>query len=702
MDLYVSTQGNDTWSGELPEPNAGRTDGPLATLDGARLRVRQLTRPEGLVKMKQPWAYDEARGVITVRFRGGRYPVTEPVVFEPEDSAPVTYAAYEDEKPIIDGGVRVEGWRVEKVNGKTCWVTELPDVAEGKWNFRQLFVNGERRFRPRLPKDGHQWMEDVPGLKLPTRWGAQKCDSFICADGDIKPWRNLTDVEVVVLHWWIEERFPISSFDPETRLVNLGRTSRAPLADDRNQKYSRYYVENVFEALTEPGEWYLDRPTGKLHYLPKEGEDPETTEVFAPRTLQLIELVGEPEENRFVEWLRFEGLTFQHTDWRHPGEEDAPAPHADAARGTRSRYSRGNDAAASQAACDVPGVISLEGARRCAFEDCTVRNVGWYGIELGEGTFGISIVGCELYDLGAGGVKLNGMDAQGPKERRTGYNRITDCNIQSGGRVFHSAIGVLAMHSFGNLIAHNHIHDFYYTAISCGWVWGYAESVSRDNIIEKNHLHNIGQGWLSDMGGVYLLGVQPGTVVRGNLIHDVEKANYGGWCLYTDEGSSHIILENNVCYDTNAEVFHQHYGRENIVRNNLLAFGGETQFAYTRVEPHSGLTFERNIVITHGPSITRNDYGPGQRRMVSDLNLFWHVSGEAPQLNAPGGQKPALGMEEWQALGYDRHSIVADPRCADLEKRDFTLADDSPALKLGFKPIDISDVGPRPKEERGG
>jgi hypothetical protein len=704
MDLYVSTQGNDGWSGQLPEPNATRTDGPLATLAGARNRVRQLIQPQSFARTSLKSTAEGYRGAITVRIRGGRYPVTEPVLFEAQDSAPVTYTAYPGEKPIIDGGVRITGWRVEQVNGRACWVAELPEVAADRWNFRQLYVNGERRPRSRLPKTGFYWMESVPGLTLPAAWGVKHCDAFVCAPGDIQPWKNLTDVEVVALHWWIEERMPIASFDPEKRLVKLGRGSCSPLVDDRNQKYAKYYVENAIEALSEPGEWYLDRPTGRLVYLPKPGETPENTEVFAPKTLQLLQIVGDPENNQFVEFLRFEGLTFQHTDWRHSGEEPPTVPPVPPAKETpkkRRWHDRGNLAAAPQAACDVPGVISLEGARRCAFEDCTIRNVGWYGVELADGSSGNSVIGCHLYDLGAGGVKLNGSDAQGPVARRTGYNSIIDNNLQAGGRVFHSAVGILSMHSFGNVFAHNHIHDFFYTGISCGWVWGYTDSVSHSNVIEKNHIHLIGQGLLSDMGGVYLLGVAPGTVVRGNLIHDIQKANYGGWCLYTDEGSSHVVLEDNVCYDTNSEIFHQHYGRENTVRNNILAFGGETQFAYSRVEPHVGLTFERNIVISDGRPMTLRDYGPGQRRIFSDLNLFWDVSGKPPCQNSPGGRRPDLSMAEWQALGYDQHSVVADPLCADMKKRDFTLAKDSPAFKLGFKPIDLSDVGPRPKDKRG-
>ena len=100
-----------------------------------------------------------------------------------------------------------------------------------------------------------------------------------------------------------------------------------------------------------------------------------------------------------------------------------------------------------------------------------------------------------------------------------------------------SAVGILSMHSFGNTLSHNHIYDLYYTGISCGWVWGYADSVSKNNRIEKNHIHDLGHGLLSDMGGIYTLGVQPGTVLRGNLIHDVEKANYGGWAKI---GRAHV------------------------------------------------------------------------------------------------------------------------------------------------------------------
>jgi hypothetical protein len=197
------------------------------------------------------------------------------------------------------------------------------------------------------------------------------------------------------------------------------------------------------------------------------------------------------------------------------------------------------------------------------------------------------------------------------------------------------------------------------------------------------------------MGGIYTLGVQPGTVIRNNLIHGVRSAHYGGWCIYPDEGSSHIVIENNLCYDADREPFHQHYGRENAVRNNIFAFGAEALGQYSRMEPHIGFTFERNILITDGTPVWLSRFAPDQEapRYWSDLNLFWDVRRRGPSFLFKGGRK--LSLPAWRRLGHELHSIVADPGCRNPLKRDFTLKRNSPALALGFVPIDLSNVGPR-------
>lgn len=687
MEFYVATNGNDVWSGRLPAPNAAGTDGPFASLHIARNRVRELKLRGGL------------SGPVTVWIRDGVYPQVEPLVFTPEDSGPITYAAYPGETPIVDGGTRITGWRVEEVHGVPCWVTDLPEVASGQWYFHSLFVEDARRPRPRLPKTGFHRIAEIPPVST-----VRGSDNFVCAPGDIQPWTNLTDAEVVVLHLWVDEHMPIKSFDAATCTVTTTRRSLFELLDDWRVLLARYYVDNVFEALTEPGEWYLDRPSGRLYYLPLPGEDPETTAVYAPRLTQLLRLDGKPAEGRYIEYLRFEGLTLRHTDAVRPVGGGDP----DTSLNAHSLKDEIVYASGPQAANHVTGAIVWKGARYCALEDCTVTHLGWYALALNAGCTANRVIGNAITDIGAGGIRLSGSDVNGVPALRTGNNRITDNEIYQIGRVFHQAIGIFCKHTFGNLVAHNHIHDMYYSGISCGWVWGYGPTIAHDNHFIKNHIHHLGQGWLSDMGGIYTLGVQPGTVLRGNLIHDVERASYGGWAIYLDEGSSHIVVEENIGYNTTSESFHVHYGRENTVRNNIFAFATDGLVALNRAEDHLAFTFERNISITDGPPV----YSGGYRctlddpHFTADLNLLWQTDGLSPTSRNGGGEgcdeadTARVAMDALQALGYDCHSLVADPQCADLAARDFTLAPDSPAFTLGFTAIYMSDIGPRAKERR--
>ncbi len=700
-DLYVSTHGNNSWSGSLPEPNGDRTDGPFATIERARDEIR---RRKSYVFSKQAAMYSAAlRGPVTVWIRGGVYGTPKPIVFEPIDSAPVCYHAYPGETPIIDGSERIEGFAETTVNGKDAWVADVGDARFDGWSFRELFVNGERRSRPRFPKNNLLTMESVPGLPKSGSWQSGRgYTRFVARDGDIRQFKQLEAIDVVYLHFWIEERTGIESYDSPSRTVTMKRPSAAPLFAQSGSALADYYLDNVFEELTEPGEWYLDRPAGKVYYIPQPGEKIEEVEISAPRALQLMALKGDPENNEFVEFLRFEGITFQHTDWRHPDPSDGAefiTVSGDHSRFESRRHFRGKKAAASQAACDVPGVIFLEAARHCSFVDCTVQNVGWYGFEIADACRGVAVDHCTIRQTGGGGVKINGSSATDPLQRRTGDHAITHNEIFSCGRIFHSAVGVLVMNSFNTDVSHNHIYDLFYTGISCGWKWGYMENVARDNRIEKNHIHQIGQGVLSDMGGIYTLGVQPGTVIRGNLIHDIEKAHYGGWCIYPDEGSSHMLIENNVCYDTNDTIFNQHYGRENLVRNNVFAFASSALLSHSKAEyEHCSIRFERNLLITNGEPVFRVGYHGSldKPNHSSDLNLIWDAGGKQPRF-IERDLKTEMTLDEWLAVGHDHHSIFEDPKFRNLAQRDFTLMPDSPTGKIDWRPIDLSDVGPQPR-----
>ncbi len=251
------------------------------------------------------------------------------------------------------------------------------------------------------------------------------------------------------------------------------------------------------------------------------------------------------------------------------------------------------------------------------------------------------------------------------------------------GRVFNNAVGVLVVHAKDCAIANNEIHDGYYTAISAGWVWGYGYNVTSDLQIANNLIYDIGQERLSDMGGIYLLGVQNGTVVSGNVIHDViathtQEGGYGGWGIYLDEGASYIHVKNNLVYRCGSQALHQNYGRENVIENNILADSLHGQIAISAKEPHISMYLKRNIIV--GDAIRMFADSPtGATKDTS--NLYWDW------------QTPQLLAVALQATEHFYSAVIADPGFADPENGDYRLLQDIAAEQIGFVPWDYEQAG---------
>ncbi|HKI32132.1 MAG TPA: right-handed parallel beta-helix repeat-containing protein [Gemmataceae bacterium] len=650
LTVHVAPDGSDT--------NPGTRARPFATIRRGLDAVRAARREAGTADVS-----------ANVLVHGGTYSLTAPLVLGPEDSgtaaAPLVIAAAPGEAPVVSGGRRIGGWKEVSVAGRKLWAADVPDVKDGRWYFHELWVNGRRRTRARHPNDGFLKIAGVPDAPRGTPFDKGQ-DRFQFAAGDLKRWDNLADVDVVVLHYWVVSRRAVEGLDEKGRMVTLAGKSHLSFLD--GSEPARYYVENALELLDAPGEWYLDRKAGVLYYAPMAGEAMATAEVVAPVLARLVTFAGRPDEKRYVEHVTLRGLTFAHAEW---WPERAAATD-------------------EQAAVIVPAAVHGDGMHHCALEDCAVAHVGTYAVHLARGCRDNRVVGCDLFDLGAGGVRVGETVVRDDEAQQTHGNAVTDNHIHDAGRVFHQAVAVWVGQSYANRVAHNHVHDLYYTGISCGWTWGYGKSLARDNLIAFNDVHDLGKGWLSDMGGVYTLGAQPGTVVRGNVFHDIAGYRYGGWGIYFDEGSTGIVAENNLVYRTTHGGFHQHYGKDNVVRNNVFALGRDAQLERTRAESHRSFTFERNVVYYRTDKLLAGKWDDDQ--VALDNNLYWRDGGAVRF----GDQS----WEAWRSRRRDGHSLVADPLFADPDRGDFRLKPGSPAEKVGFKTPDLSGVGPRAAGKR--
>lgn len=654
LSLYVGTNGNDAWSGTLADPSISGRDGPLRTA-AAALRIARRARQ----------STDPSADGISILFRSGRHELVQPIALLPEDSGtsaekPFTLAAFPGEQPVLSGGRRLSGW--QPVSGKAGrWQLEVPEVREGNWYFRQLFVNGHRRQRARTPNSGFYRIQGESPQDKPVK--------IHFKPGEIKKdWAADGDVEVIALLAWADIRMQIRSVDESNHTATLSGNPR-PSNKENN---AQYYIENAPDAVDQPGEWHLNRRTSVVTYWAEQGEDPNADEVIAPQLEDLIELRGDFAEHRVVNHVVIRGLTFSHTD-RTLG----PEGYAD-----------------TQAAIATRGDLLAEGAVDCVIEDCTFTLLAGYAIELGKGCQRIRVVGNELADLGGGGIRIGDTNKKPQAFDANHSHVISDNHIHHLGLIYPPAVGVFVLLSGTNRIAHNHIHDLYYTAISVGWNWGYQETPCQENIVEFNHLHDIGQGRLSDMGAVYTLGIQHGTIIRNNLIHDVSVFTYGGWGLYTDEGSTGIVLENNVVYRCKSAGFHQHYGRDNIVRNNIFAFNREVQLMRTRAEPHTSFVFTNNIVCFDSGDLLGSNWS--NDHYVMERNIYWDIR--------PGATEnlkfAKVSWKQWQTRGHDTNSVIANPLFVAPEMFDLRLKPESPALKLGFKQLDLTTVGVRAKPLR--
>ncbi len=533
------------------DDNPGTEAAPFATVERARQAVRTVN--------------GAMAGDIVVVLRGGVYRIDRSIVFEPEDSGAgghnVIYRAQPGETPILSGGRRVIGWQPGQ---KGRWTAPAP-IAD----FRQLYVNGARATRARGKKPA--------GLAL---FGE---DGYTTTAVEMANWKNPSDLEFCYLTTWAHTRCKVQSIRREggRAIITMlqpyftqaktkeGVNILNPYPDRANCTY----IENALELVDEPGQWHLDRPARTVYYLPRPGEDMAKAEVIVPALERLVELrgvLGRPVHN-----IQFEGIAFEHGGWLLPskiGFVDVQANFCVDAKKPLNR--NGVVSTLSNEYLKSPSNLACRAAKSIRFERCTFSKLGGGGIDLECGSQDNVIEGCRFYDISASAIQVGDVlkDDHHPDDQRkiVKNNAVVNNCIHDCGADYWGSVGVFAGYTDGTTIAHNEIFDLPYSGISVGWGWGEEDAgggspdlpqpikyqtptVCKDNHIEYNHIHGV-MGKTDDGGGIYMLGNQPGSVIRGNYIHDCNNPLsriHMARGIQLDQGSGFIEIVGNLVYRVN-------------------------------------------------------------------------------------------------------------------------------------------------------
>jgi hypothetical protein len=703
ISFYMSPVGNDSWSGKLRSPNSSKTDGPFATFERARNAVRALKKAGPL-----------PRGGATVWIRGGAYPFADSFTLTAEDSgtkdAPVVWRAFPGETAQIVGGREVTGFAAVEapsvlnrldpaVRGKVLradlraqGITDYGAITNRGGPGLEVFFRNRRMTLARWPDEGWVKIADVPqtgelvykgelphirfGLPIGRHYGR-----FVYEGDRPSRW---TDTDEIVLHgywvWdWYDEFLHVAKIDPKTREIWI----REPHSHYGYCREQRWYALNILEELDSPGEWYLDRKNGVLYFLP-------------PSSLA--------EGRVFVSLLDHPLLSLENTEYV-------------TVQSLNFEFSRGIG-------------VSVSGGAHNLIAGCTIRNLGNTAAVI-EGGVENGIQSCEIYDVAAGGAAVTGGDRKtlAPAGNYAVNNHIHDYSAWI--RTYQSAITV---NGVGNRIAHNLIHSAPHSGIMLG---------GNEHVIEYNELHTLAQQ-TGDVGAFYMGRdwTQRGNIIRYNYFHDLLGPGLEGvMAVYLDDWSSGTTIFGNVFCRAGRAAFIGG-GRDNVVENNVFVecapsthvdargLGWAKYYFDKTMDIYVNTLFDRmdEMKFREPPYSTRYPellalYGdepavPKYNRIVRnvsyggrwmdlydgvDLSLVTVKDNLIAdpelirRLDRGTNRYVVLPLTDAGAADEFRNAgnvlVNGDPGFVDVKNRDFRLRKDSPAWKLGFKPIPFTQIG---------
>jgi len=554
---------------------------------------------------------------------------------------------------VKGGGV---GFDAFALTDDTDWRPQGPKKPSARTGRHLILVQAEAYAK------GH-------GPLLEVTTGKSESETELYSDpGSIKSWPRSPEPEIHIFpRWgWVNGIVPVAEVDPSRSLLRL--------PDQWPEKVwlgNRFFVENVFEELDAPGEWYLDKANGAVHLLPT---DPsfQQQEVVGAVLDRAIEFRGDVENKRLVSHITVSGLTITDTDY-------SPA--------LRSWYYP-DDAA-----------VWLAGAAHCRVARCTFRNIGGYAVMVAPGCAHNDIAGNEVVDGGQGGVFIDGRrptepdkpcdDAVRPRHTLVSGNHIHHC-----GQIYKHVAGVYIVWSDHNTISHNFIHDMPRYGISIKYD-------SDGNVIERNEIRRANLE-TNDTGAIEMYVNRKPTIIRENIVSDTIglktmpdreiRTPFFCWGIYLDGYSSNATITGNIIYRNYRGGIMIGAGSNNLIENNILVASKSWQVEfYNSRADGKGNQFRRNIIYYNDPeaaALHLLKWGKGF--VESGHNVIFNAAGDISVRTSGTTER---SWSDWQKLGMDTRSILADPLFVDAATDDYRLRPESPALQLGFEQTDTNRIG---------
>ena len=644
---YVAAGGSDS--------NPGTSMKPFATVQRALEQSRTATGERRIVVLP------------------GTYYLGDTIALGPQDSG-LTISGDQSRSVIVSGGRRVTGFKPWR--GKILQA-DLSQVPMADLNVRELYYDGKLmpwartpNCDPAHPRTGG-FLQNAgvaePGSKT----------KFVYKEGQLHPEKWAHPERVWMMFHdslsYETQYCPIKSIDATKRVLEAERGVYVLKPGDP------YYVCGILEELDAPGEWYIDPGTRTLYFYPPAGNPNALDRVILPALKSAITLTGDPQQNRWVEHVQLTGL---------------------AIRDTRGR------------------AVEMTGAKNCTVSACDLRNAE-VGVYLGDDTHFCRVLGCDITQTQGDGVSIIGTTKD---HERVTDNVVDNCYIYDigWGRIHNRCGGVYGHRMMRTKITHNLIHDTPRYAIGM--------DVGGDCEIAYNYCHHSNLVTLDTSVVEAATALDWGLPMEeqqarhkpwnwGNRIHDNILFDSGGWGpdaqgklsgprfswgVYLDTHCSGWHIYNNLIYNTVLGALMVNGGKDNVFENNICLNGKEHQcFLETWPKfPMSGNVVQHNIFAY--PGGTANLYN-NPRTTKEDViyreNLIYSADGTIKVGSVPGATKKN-SWEKWRGLGQDEGSLVADPQFVDPTKPDWRLKPTSPAFKVGFKALDLSQAGVYASPER--